>query len=321
MDGVSSVRVTTPSSATASFDSLSNELVEGIGRFLKLRDLGSLMFVDSDRYGALRSRIADIGVKAIDTDLHEGHTIDAFDRIQGLADWLGACNFCGPEDNEICAWNKLLERAADARFDPEQQSRSLRYLMISAWRRIDSEDSTSETLTDQLLELFVRTERAVEQLGEEFALEFDCLNSESATKAHLEKLADYAVVEARGEVPPRLECLMSRWAGICAVRMKVIFLSTSLQDRLKAYHRNLAELERLHPLLPREAALALIRDITSVVIDFPESVRGVLGVGNQKILKSLSKSDKDMMREYYSKTLGLPDWQRQNGGGAPCLLM
>lgn len=321
MDSVSSVRIATPSSSAVSFDSLSDELVENIGRFLKLRDLGSLMLVDADRYGALRSRIAEIGVKAIDTDLHEGRTIDAFDRIHGLADWLGARNFDGPEDHEICAWKKLLERAADARFDPAQQSRSLRHLMISDWRRIDAEDSTSETLIDQLLELFVQAERAVAQLGEDFALEFDHLDSESVTETHLAKMTDYAAFKERGEVPPRLECLMSRWAGICAVRMKVICLSTSLPDRLKAYHRNRTELEQLHQLLPRETALALIRDVMNIVIDFPESVQVELGFGNEKIIESLSKSDKEMMKEHYSKTLDVAGMVRQNGEVGPCLLM
>lgn len=322
MDSVSSFRLSAPSSSTASFDAMSNELVENVCRFLKLRDLQSLMLIDSARYGALRFRIADIGLEAIDTDLFENHQLEAFERMHGLADWLGAGNFFGPEDNEVRVWENLFNRAVDARFLPEQQSGLSRNLMINAWRRIDNFDLPSKILTDKLLDLFASAEKALMQLGEGFALDFDHVYSREVIGRHLAKLTDYAAMEARGELPPQLEGLMSRWSAICFVRIEVIFLSDSLPDRLKAFHRNLTELEQLHPLLPREIALPLIQDMIGVVTSFPESLHVTLSLSTKKIIQSLSESDSNKMRElYHEKIFGSPDNPVQNGGDAPCLLM
>lgn len=322
MDSVSSFRFSAPSSSTVPFDAMSNELVENVCRFLKLRDLQSLMLIDSARYGALRFRIADIGLEAIDTDLFENHQLEAFDRMHGLADWLGAGNFFGPEDNELHVWKNLFDRAVDARFLPEQQSGLSRNLMINAWRRVEDFDLPAKILTDKLLDLFASAEKTLLQLGEEFALDFDHVNSREVIGKHLAKMADKVVMEARGELPPQLEALMFRWAGICSMRIKVIYMSDSLPDRLKAFHRNLAELEQLHPLLPREIALPLIQDMLNMVASFPGSLYMTLSLSTKKIIQSLSESDRNKMRErYHEKIFGSPDNPVQNGGDAPCLLM
>lgn len=321
MDRLSIFRSVDSPPLSASFDALSHELVENICRFLKLQDLGSLMRIDSGRYEALRPRITDIGLHAIDDDLSKSSVDDAVDRIRGLVNWLGDGEFAGPEDNEIRAWNGLLERMLDARIEPGQQSGLLRHLMMSVWRRIDGEKLPSEALTDSVLELFVRAEQVSTKAQYDFASNFDCLQSVAVIEAHVLKLNEFNASIQSIAFPKSLECLMSRWAGICVVRLKVIHLSTSLPDRLRAYHRNLWELERLHPLLPREIALALIQDVIGIVIDFPESVRGAIGARTEKLIKSLSKNDNEMMREHYSKAFGRHDIPGQNGPGNPCTLM
>lgn len=272
MDRLSSFRSVDSPSLVATFDALSNEIVENICRFLKLQDIGSLMCIDSGRYEALRPRIADIGIHAIDTDLHEGRANDAIDRIRGLADWLGSACFAGPEDNEIRAWEALLERTQDARIESQRAGLS-EYLMVSIWRRMEVEVMPSPELTDRLLEIFIRVEDSREEVCKDTSLLFGHLMSMWLDNAHVKKMTSYGRANG-GEAPaPVLECMMSRMAAICAVRLKVITLSPALGDKLKALYRAIAELELFLELLPNSFSIFLIQDVMSIGRCYPKSIR------------------------------------------------
>lgn len=321
MDGVSPVRVATPSSSTATFDSLSNELVENIGRFLKLRDLGSLMLVDADRYSALRSRITEIGINAIDTDLHEGRLSDAVDRLCGLADWLSAGYFVGPDDNEMRDWDRLLERARNARFDSSCKEKLSEHLMISVWRRTGTEVAPSMELTDRLLELFIGAENLRDGVCNDTELLFAHLITKTLDKSHVLKMAS-GTGEIAGDSPPSmLECMISRRAAVCVVRLKVISLTRSTAEKLKALYQTLAELEIIHPLLQKGTATWLVHDAVSIGACFPKSVRQQVQAHSLEFLKSVSRTGNEAQKLISMMALGGIDFSGLQEGPEGCSLM
>lgn len=286
MNSSSPMRFATPSLVTSPSDILKNEIAGHVCQFLNLGDIGHLMQVDSVRYESIRERITDIGIQAIDRDLHEGHIEEAFQRIRELTSWLGGCHFVGPEENEMRAWSSLLQRIPDARFEPKQQSQLLRNLMISAWQRIDTGDLPSDVLTDMLLEVFVQAEKANGQLAKEFSLKFDKLVSGKLTEMHGKKMAIYASIVASGKEPPHFDHFASRFAGVAMLRMKVNFLSTSLTDRLKAYDRNLTEIAKSHPLLPRETVVNLVWNVVQILTTFDQRTQSSRTESTEKIQKA-----------------------------------
>ncbi len=303
MDSSSSTRFPAPSAATSPSDILKNEIAEHVCQFLNLGDIGRLMQVDSARYKSIRERITDIGIQAIDRDLYKGNIKDAFQRIHELTSWLGGCHFVGPEENEMRVWPSLLQRIPDARFEPNQQSQLLRNLMISAWQRIDTKDFPSDALTDVLLDVFVQAEQAIGHLGEEFSLKFDDLKSGAYTEIHIEKMIEYASIAASGQVPPPFDFFASRCAGIAMLRMKLNFLSTSLPDRIKAYDRNLIELGKSHPLLPRETVVQLVWNVFEIFMTFDTHTQSALTESTDKILTATSISFHDLRARVLLKIL------------------
>lgn len=303
MNSSSPMRFATPSFAISPSDILKNEIAGHVCQFLNLGDIGRLMQVDSARYESIRERITDIGIQAIDRDLHEGHIEEAFQRIHELTSWLGGCHFVGPEESEMRAWSSLLQRITDARFEPKQQSQLLRNLMISAWQRIDSADLPSDAFTDSLLDVFVQAEKAIGQLGEDFSLKFGDLKPGNFSETHVEKMIEYASIEASGQVPPPFDCLASRCAGIAMLRMKMNYLSTSLPDRIKAYDRNLIELGKSHPLLPRETVVQLVWNIFEIFMTFDKHTQSALTEGTDKILTATSISFHDLRVKVLNKIL------------------
>jgi hypothetical protein len=303
MDSSSSTRFPAPSTTTSPSDILQNEIAEHVCQFLNLGDIGRLMQVDSARYKSIRERITDIGIQAIDRDLYKGNIKDAFQRIHELTSWLGGCHFVGPEENEMRVWPSLLQRIPDARFEPKQQSQLLRNLMISAWQRIDTNDFPSDALTDVLLDIFVQAEKANGQLAKEFSLKFGDLKSGTFTEIHVEKMIEYASIEASGQLPPLFDCFSSRFAGVAILRMKVNFLSTSLPDRLRAYQRNLTEIEKSHPLLPRETLEQLVWNVFEIFMTFDTHTQSALTENTDKILTATSISSHDFRARVLLKIL------------------
>lgn len=290
MNSSSSTRFPAPSNATSPSDILRNEIAEHVCQFLNLGDIGHLMQVDSARYESIRERIADIGIQAIDRDLYQGHIKGAFQRIHELTSWLGGCHFVGPEESEMRVWPSLLQRIPDARFEPKQQSQLLRNLMISAWQRIDTQDFPSDALTDVLLDVFVQAEKANGQLATEFSLKFGNLVSGKLTEMHGRKMGIYASIVASGKEPPHFDHFASRFAAISMLRMKVNFLSTSLPDRLKAYDRNLIEIEKSHRLLPRETVVHLVWNMVQILMTFDRQTQSSRTESTEKIQKATAIS-------------------------------
>lgn len=295
MNSSSSTRFPHPCLENSPTEVLKNEIVERVCQFLELGDIGRLMQVDSARYKSICDRITDIGIQAIDRDLCGGNITDASERIHELTTWLGGCHFVGPEENEIRSWHSLLQRIPDARFEPKQQSQLLRNLMMSTWQRIDAEDLPSDPLTDALLDVFVQAEKAIGHLGKGFSLKLGGLKSGALTEIHVKKMAEYVSIEASGNTPPLFDRVASRLAAISMLRMKVNFLSTSLPDRLRAYHRNLIEIEKSHTLLPRETVVQLICNVFQIFMTFNQRTQSSLTESTEKILSATSISFPDLM--------------------------
>ena len=175
--------------------------------------------------------------------------------------------------------------------------------MISAWQRIDSADLPSDALTDRLLDVFVQAEKAIGQLVEDFSLKFGDLKPGNFSETHVEKMIEYASIEASGQVPPPFDCLASRCAGIAMLRMKMNYLSTSLPDRIKAYDRNLIELGKSHPLLPRETVVQLVWNIFEIFMTFDKHTQSALTEGTDKILTATSISFHDLRVKVLNKIL------------------
>ena len=295
MDSSSSTRFPTPSAATSPSDIIKNEIAQRVCQFLYIGDIGRLMQVDSARYESIREQITDIGISAIDRDLCEGNTKDAFQRIHELSSWLGGCHFVGPEENEILAWRNVLQRIPDARFELKQQSQLLRNLMTSAWQRSDTKDFQLHALTDVLIDIFVQAEKAIGRLGREFSLKFGNLESGNLAEKHGEKMVIYASIVASGKKPLHIDHFASRLAAMSMLRIKVNFLSTSLPDRLKAYDRNLIDIGESHLSLPRSTVVHLVWNVVQVFMTFDEETQSSREESMENLLDVTSLSMQDLV--------------------------